>query len=321
MSKTKSKHIKSKGKIKKGHSNKSYFKIAFIVVAILIVVIFIYKKGLGRESKVLSNQETQIILNNENITEKVQNGIVMENDKIYMSINDIKQLIYQEPETNLIITTSNKKIATLKKDEETITINGSNKNIKDAVIQKDNEQYIAISELENVYNYEIKYQEESNIITIDSLNNECVKAYAKKNISIKKENTTFSKTIEKVKKGNWVIFISEENKVAKVRTQNGNIGYIKSNSLCNFVTEREDLIENTSSQKSTENALEFDLTSKDITTFKKREEVANLILQEAIKNDKMYVKITYNAEKNEYFERFKIEALPILQECGITIDI
>ena len=59
---------------------------------------------------------------------------------------------------------------------------------------------------------------------------------------------------------------------------------------------------------------------KDISTFEKRQNIINLILQEAIKNDKMYVKITYNGAEEQKYDRFKIEITPILSECGIKVE-
>ncbi len=321
MVKNNSKHIKKTNKPNKSHHNKSYKKIAFVVVVFIIIILFIKLKD---NNKFLSYENTQIILNNENITDKMKNSPIVENGKIYMSMKDIKSFIdktiYQEPETGLIITASNKKISTLKMESENITINGSNKNIKDSVIEKDGEYYLAISELESVYNYEFNYIEKSNIVTMDSLSNELIKANAKKNIKVKEENKSFSKVIENVKKGNWIIYIGEENDKAKIRTQNGNIGYVKKSSLNNYVTERENFIEDTVSVNN-ENVLEYDITGKDISTFQKREEIINIILQQAIKNDKMYVNIIYNGESNSNFERFKIEVCPMLDECGIKVNI
>ena len=43
-------------------------------------------------------------------------------------------------------------------------------------------------------------------------------------------------------------------------------------------------------------------------------------MQEAIKNDKMYVKITYNGAEEQKYDRFKIEITPILSECGIKVE-
>ena len=311
MSKKSSKHIKNKKQ-----NNKGYKKIAFVVIFILIVII-----AIKNSNKVQNTENTQIIINNNNVTKELQNNLIKENDKIYMSFEDIQKFIdntiYKEDETGTIITTSPKKLATLKTGEDEININGASQKEKDIVIEKNDKDYIAISELENVYDYEFKYIPTTNIATIDSLNKKMIKAYAKKTIKIKEQNNLFSKNIEKVEKGNWLVCIEQEGKMTKVRTQNGNIGYVQTNKLNNFVTEREDF--NLVDNSQTNNKLEYDISKKDISTFEKRQNIINLILQEAIKNDKMYVKITYNSSEEEAYNRFKIEVVPILGECGIKV--
>ena len=117
MSKKKSKHIK----------NKNYKNIVFVIILILIIII-----GIKQEQR---NEEINLILNNENVTNKLQNKLIKENEKIYMSFEDIQNLIdstiYKENETNIIITTSSKKVATFKNGEENIEINGAIQKEKD----------------------------------------------------------------------------------------------------------------------------------------------------------------------------------------------
>lgn len=290
-----------------------------MIIVLVIIVINLQNKFIKP-----NHEKSQTILNNENITSKLKDEIIIENEKVYMSFDDIKNFldstIYKEETTNSIVTTSNKKISVLKKDEENIQINGSKQKAKNILIEKDEKTYIAISELENVYDYKFEYIKNSNTITIDSLSKECIKAYANKNIKIKEQNKKFSKIVGKVSKGNWLIYINEENGVAKVRTQDGTIGYVKKVELDNFVTERENFIEK-EKNITTEKPVEYDITGKDITTLEKRIDIIKLILQETIKNDNMYVKIIYNGEDNFEFERFKIEITPMLHECGIKIDI
>ena len=309
---------KNSSKHKKKSNNKSYKKIAFIIAFIFIIII-----GIKINKKEEKSNKMQVIINNENITEDLQDEIKQENDQIYMSFEDIQKFIdstiYKESETDLIITTSPKKVVTLKKDDENVKINGATQKIKDGVIEENGKDYIAISELENVYDYEFKYTEASNTITIDSLNKKLVKAYVTKNVKIKETNRENSKTVDKVKKGNWLIYISEENKMAKVRTQNGKIGYVKKKYLDNFITEREDIKEENSDNTGVEKQLEYDITKENISTFEKRENVINRILQEAIKNDKIYLKILYNGTDESNYDRFKIEIVPVLKECGIKV--
>ena len=311
------KTIKKKKHNKKSKNNKSYKKIAFIIVLFLLCFIIIKNKPEKN-----NYQETQIILNNENITEKLEKQIIIENKNIYMSYEDIKTFLdntlYTEEETGLIITTSDKKLGVINSATQTLKINGSNVEVNNITKKENEHNYIDISELNNVYNYKIDYLEKNNIITIDSFNKKSIKAYAKTNVIIKKENNIFSKNLEKVKKGNWLFFIDDKGSYSKVRTQDGIIGYVKKKSLINFVYEREDLIEEPKSFK-VDNSINKDISKEDISSFEKRQNIIKSLLQEAIKNDKMYVQISYSGEENFYYERFKIEVVPILKECGIEI--
>ena len=128
----------------------------------------------------------------------------------------------------------------------------------------------------------------------------------------------FSKYIEKVKKGDWLYYIEDKDGYSKVRTQSGNIGYVKKKKLTNFVNERDDFIEATKTFKE-EESISKDITNVDISTFEKRQNIINSLLQQAVKNDKMYVNISYSGENSINYERFKIEAVPMLKECGIEV--
>lgn len=302
------------------HSTKKYKKtrkkLAYIIIVIIIVII-------GIKNKKFQNTyaDTQLILNNENITSKLENNIINENGEIYMSLNDVQKFldetIYQE--NGKIITTSDKKIAVLQQGEDYIEINSSKQELKDIVLEKDEQKYLAISEMEKIYDYEFSYSNKTNIAAIDSLNKKKIKAVARKSLKVKSENNNLSRVIEKVSKGDSLIVINEEeNGFIKIRTLNETIGFVKKNLLENFETIREDF-EEKNYDIDNKKSLKYDISTKDITTFEKRLDIANLILQEAIKNDKIYVKIIYNGTENEKYNRFKIELKPILKECGIKI--
>ena len=316
MTHKKNKNSKHNKKIK--HNNKGYKNVVFIVVFVLLSIIIIKSKFIERNYKT-----TQIILNNENITNKMFNSLIFENSQIYMSYDDIKEFLdktlYTESQTGLVVTSSNRKIAVINEEEQTLKVNGSNVEVKDITIKKDEKLYIAISEMKSVYNFELEKIDKTNTIIIDMLDKKRIKAYVTRNVKIKKETRFLSANIDEVKKGNWIYFISDEKKYAKVRTQNGIIGYVKNKALTNYINERDDFLEKTKSFKE-ENAIIKDISKEDISTFEKRQNIINKILQQTIKNDKMYVHIFYNGDENMYFERFKIEIVPILKECGIEIE-
>ena len=310
---------KTKNNKKRKHNNKGYKKIVFVIVLILILIIVIRNKPIKK-----NNEITQLVLNNKNITKELLDPIIIKNNQIYMSYEDIKKFfdetLYTEEDTGCIITTSDRKLAIIKKDDQTMRVNNSNVDVKNIIIEQDSKIYIAISELTIVYNFEIEKIEKTNIITIDMLNKKSVKAYANKNIKIKEDKGVISKVLDDVKKGNWLFYINDESGYAKVRTQDGIIGYVKKKYLSNYINVREDLEFEAKNFKE-ENSINRDITNDDISTYEKRQKIIDLILHEAIKNDKMYVQISYNGEANIFYERFKIEVVPILKECGIEIKI
>ena len=111
MTNRNSKHTGNKKSIsKKNKRNKGYGKLAIIIVLILIAIFIIRLKS-SNDVTISKNEDIQIILNNENITSNIIKDIIVDNNKIYMSYEDIKNIfdatIYQE-ENGLIITTSDK---------------------------------------------------------------------------------------------------------------------------------------------------------------------------------------------------------------------
>ena len=139
-----------------------------------------------------------------------------------MSSKDIANFfdgdIYYDNKYNQIITTSDTKTCTIELDKKEMYVNSSKVNIYATVIKKDGTFYMPFSEMKKVYNVDVKYSEESKIVTIDSLNKEQKMGNSSKDANIKYKPTTFSKTLDKVKKGESVVVIGEEKGWYKVRT-------------------------------------------------------------------------------------------------------
>ena len=295
-------------------------KTKFLIIIFILIILLVL---ISKKPKTPYNDKTIVLMNNENIVNSLADDIIIRNSKVYLSFEDVKKILdntlYYEEQTGYIIATGNKKLSAFKKDDNNIIINGSNREVYNMVLTENEKNYINISELEDVYNYEIGYMQNSNIVTIDNLNKKCIKANVKKNAKVKEESKLFSKTIQKLKKGDQVYFLDEkENGYSKIRTQNGHIGYIKNKALENIETIREDY-EYKQYEFKNENCLEYNLAKKDISGFEKRLKIINLILKEAVKKNKMYVKVTGNITANTEYERFIIEAKPMLEECGIII--
>ncbi len=221
-----------------------------MLVKIIVVIIFLACIGVVINIAPNYIQETelkgktQLIINNSNVTKKLKNDVIVdENEIIYISFKDIENFfdgdIYYDNDYNQIITTSNTKVATLEINKKEMYINSSKVKIYGSAIKKDGTYYLPFSEMQKVYNVEIKYTKESQIVTIDSLNKEQKIGNTQKDASIKYKPTIFSKTIEKVKKGENVVVIENQDGWYKIRTKNGNIGYTKE--VTNIYNARENM--------------------------------------------------------------------------------
>lgn len=228
--------------------NINVIKRIAIVLAILLVAIFVLVKA-ENFIKVKEIDGISLVINNKNVTERLKHDIKIQDGIIYVSMDDMENFfdkyIYIEEETNEIITTYNDKIASIGFDANKMTLNGSVKKTNASAIKDGETVYLPISEMLEVYNVELANIEESRTITLDSLDRKQVKANVKSKVTVKNNNEVFSKTVEKIEKGSTVIIIdteaiSEGNKWVKVRTENGKIGYIKTNKLENITTVREE---------------------------------------------------------------------------------
>lgn len=300
--------------------NKKIINMIFVIIFVLILIIVISKLKQKKEYTDVYN----IVISNQNITSQLEEDIVNQNDIIYMSFNDIKNSIdnniYFEEQTNTIITSGEKKVMALELNNSNVEINGSEIEINGQAFKtEDGIIYLPISELCDVYDWEFTIIEDTKNIVIDYYDDKLEKAYVTKNINIRKEPKIFSEKLKKIEKGNWIIFISEENNWAKIRTQDGEIGYIKKKYLTNFVTERDNMILNL--EDNYNDYLEEDITKKDLSLYENRIKIIEDSLVDAVLEQYKCIKFIYNDDlQNEGYARFKIESVPIFKECGINVE-
>lgn len=226
-----------------------------IVVIALALMLFVIKIAPNYTKDEFADR-TNLIINNNNITRNVKSNIIIEDNTIYLGTDDVKNFLDEyllvENENKRIITTSNTKTVVIPFDSTKIYVSGSNIDINHKVIEKDGKIYMPITDLADIYNIEIKYSSDSNIITIDSLNRKFVQVTSSKKMGVKYKPTTFSKNVDKVERGDTLILaLDKEGKEQvvdgwiKVRTANGELGYVKQKDISNEETVREALEINT----------------------------------------------------------------------------
>ena len=224
---------------------KRIIKIFVSIIAIIIIGIIAY--NVNNYIILDKNKNINLVINNKNVTSNLKKDILIDGDNIYLSKQDLgnffDKYIYEDTENNNIVTTYNNKIASISLSKNKISINGSNKNTYAHAENKDGTIYIPITELEDVYGIEIKYWPDSKVLTVDSTSKEQKKAIITKNVAVKSSTKFIAKTIDRVKKGSYVIVVSEDKGYTKIRTENGKVGYVKSNKIANTVVVREEMQE------------------------------------------------------------------------------
>lgn len=219
--------------------NKRKCLITLLVALIAIIIIFSIT---GKKDEY---ENLTVLLNNEFI-ELSDEPIIDENQNIYFSKDDIQNIFddtiyYNEAEKELI-TTYNTHVALLKVDEKYALINDENIEIEGKLQEKNNEIYVPIKDIQEVYDIEISYSSKTNRIIIDSTLNKKIESTIIKRTKLKTRKGLFAKKTESLIVGDKVTILEEDGKYKKVKTANGNIGYIKTKKLSSENVIREDTV-------------------------------------------------------------------------------
>ena len=210
-----------------------------VIIAILLAIIIFLIKIAPNYVEEKEAEGIKLIINNKNVTANLKNEIINE-EGMYLSFDDVKNFFDEDivNENGDIITTSNTKTVKLYRTGR-MYVNGSYIHMDEKILEKENELYISLEEMKDIYNLEYDYNEDNKTLVIDSLSKKFVQAVASKNIKVKFKATPYSKTVEKIKRGDSVCIVQnaendsdfEVGKWVRVRTLNGNIGYVKKSKL------------------------------------------------------------------------------------------
>ena len=227
-------------------NKKKFIRNIIICVVAVIIVAFILNIAPGYRRDKYSDV-INLVLNERNITEDLKNSIyISEKGTIYLSEEDISNLfdpnIYYDKKYNQIITTSNTKVANIVINEKKITVNDTTQSMLEPVIKINDEIYLPISDMNLVYNINVKYIESTNIVIIDDLNKGLIRADVAEDTKIKYKPRALSKNVGEVKKGDVIsCFYTTSKGWTEIRTEDGLVGYIKANKITNHSYVRQDM--------------------------------------------------------------------------------
>ena len=240
---------KTKRKMTKEEIQAKKKKIIKRFIIILVFIALLFAAYIANDYIILdSNSKTNLVINNNNVTANLKHDVLIEDDVIYLSKEDIStyfdRYIYLDEANNKIITTYEKKIASIGFEDKTMNVNGSDVRIYATCIKKDNTIYIPMSEMKDVYGIEIENITDSKVVTFDSIDRKLVKAMVAKGAAVKSSTAFISKTIDRVDEGNYVVVINKTNDGwTKIRSKNGKVGYVKNDVLVNEVKIRDNMEE------------------------------------------------------------------------------
>ena len=219
-----------------GFKDKFARRRTLFAIGIILLIIF-FKIIFCNNFKEQEAKKYTFLLDNELIKLK-QEIFLDDKGTVYLSKDDIEDKfdknIYYNPAEKELITTYNKHIAVLKVDEDYMTVNDSNVELKSPMIEKNKKVYLPITEMGIVYDLEFEYSEKSKKIIADSVSKEKSKALALKKFYLKQKPKLFSKKIGKIERGEYVVVIEETGKYYKVRSSKGIIGYVKKKKLADL---------------------------------------------------------------------------------------
>lgn len=229
---------------------KRFYIYKLIVVLVFALAVWFVLKTATNYIKDDIVGKTNLVINNSNTTKNLKNDVIVENGVVYVSTKDIANFfddhIFYDNKYDQVITTSETKVATLKLNENKAKVNGSTVDLVASAKKIGEQFYLPFSEIsESVYNVETTYIKDTNTVVLVSLDRELTYANSSKKNSVKSNPTMFSKTVDKIEKGDNVTVIpsknGDENGWTKVTTENGKIGYVKTTTLANTKKIRDNL--------------------------------------------------------------------------------
>lgn len=229
---------------------KRFYIYKLIVVLVFALAVWFVLKTATNYIKDDIVGKTNLVINNSNTTKNLKNDVIVENGVVYVSTKDIANFfddhIFYDNKYDQIITTSETKVATLKLNENKAKVNGSTVDLVASAKKIGEQFYLPFSEIsESVYNVETTYIEDTNTVVLVSLDRELTYANSSKKNSVKSKPTMFSKTVDKIEKGDNMTVVpsknGDENGWTKVTTENGKIGYVKTTTLANTKKIRDNL--------------------------------------------------------------------------------
>ncbi len=225
--------------MKKNKSALRIVVIAIIVIIISLVVGLLIAKLMPNFEK---NDFRPYFGYSDNIVtvqdDKYRNDMappMFNNSDLYISVDYVKEnidkYIYWDENLSKLTITNENEVIRFKADETEYFVNGEPLTLDLPVKIFDGEPYIPASLIESLYNYDIEYFEDTNIVVVRDLSKETKYTTIKNGATLRYEPDRKGVIEDKLEKGERVQVFDEYGSYTKVVTENGKVGYLKTSEL------------------------------------------------------------------------------------------
>jgi spore germination protein YaaH len=206
-----------------------------IAILILIILIAIFKPN-GRLEKQYNSMS--LVIDGNVISSKTP-PIISENYVLisYTDLEKITKNVFYDSNLQKAVITSTDKVIKIKADKNTGSVNNRPFGLKAVMKIQNGEAYIPVDEFKDVLNIDAKYVKENNVVVVDTKAKDQKTAVLKAdNEAVRKDASIKQPIYKKVVKGEKLRIFGEKENWYKVRTDNGNIGYIQKKYLSKIET-------------------------------------------------------------------------------------
>lgn len=205
----------------KKRKNKKFLVRKIVALVLLVMILLVGKKVIYQFSSQKEKKQTRLLFNNSFVN--LSSELYIEDAVIYLSEEDVKNIfddaIYYNMGDKELITTYNKHVAVMHLNQTEMLVNDSKISIEGSLKEIDQQIYLPITDLEIVYDIEIEYASDTNVVIMDSTTKAKKQVLVLGNVKVKQSKNPFSITIEKGKKGDYLYVLEEQGRYLKVRTE------------------------------------------------------------------------------------------------------
>lgn len=228
-------------------NNKKPMKINKFRLFLVIIITLIISIGLGFLIFInLSNHKhidfrnyfnfgDQIVTVQDDQYQSVTNAPKIIDDNIYISFDYVKEhideYIYWDNELGKLTITNSDEVIKFNGEDTTYFVNGEPFTLNLPVTIVDGVPYIPKSLIESLYNFEITYKDNTNILLVKDLTKTATYAQLKSNTTLRYEANKKGVIEDKLKKGENVQIFDAYDDYTKIVAEDGKVGYIKTKKI------------------------------------------------------------------------------------------